>query len=569
MPSFPQAMPNRTDLAQAKKLLTEAGYPDGFSTTFAFSTGQAATAEPMAALVKEALGKVGIKVDIQKKPDAEFNTLESDKTMPFFTDAATAWLPYTYYFMYLYFTRDQRWNFSSFKSAEMEQLTLDARYQTDQAKYDADCVKMIDDFVAQTPLIMLWQPNQDAVMAQSLENYTYEFYRQVDFRVLTRALTRLDDQPFPALLPLPPGEGRGEGLPGGTTLTQALSRRERALIAAILTRVGRRLLASIPALFGVVLVTFILMRVLPGDPAVFFASGPSAGKAEIEQVRHSMGLDRPVPVQFALYMGQLAKGDLGHSMSTGQPVTTDMGRRLPASLELTFTALFIALIFAVPLGVLAALRPNRPIDHAVRMLCTLGVCVPTFVSGLLLIYAFYYLLGWAPDPTARIDIFASTPPDITGFYLIDFALSGDWEGWWAAFSQLILPACTMALFVLAPLARMTRASMLAVLGADFIRTASAMGLPRRRIIVTYALRNAILPVITITGIVFSTMLGANVLVEKVFSWPGVASYALDALLASDYAPVQAFVLLMALIFVAVNIIIDIMYGIADPRISTT
>ncbi len=185
--SFPQAMPNRTDLTLAKKLLTEAGYPDGFSTTFAFSTGQAATAEPMAALVKESLAKVGIKVEIQKKPDAEFNTLESDKTMPFFTDAATAWLPYTYYFFYLYFTRDQRWNFSSWKSAGMEDLTLDARYQTDQAKYDDDCRKMIDLFVDQTPLIMLWQPNQDAVMAQSLENYTYEFYRQVDFRMLTRA----------------------------------------------------------------------------------------------------------------------------------------------------------------------------------------------------------------------------------------------------------------------------------------------------------------------------------------------------------------------------------------------
>ena len=201
------------------------------------------------------------------------------------------------------------------------------------------------------------------------------------------------------------------------------------------------------------------------------------------------------------------------------------------------------------------------------MLCTLGVCVPTFVSGLLLIYAFYYLLDWAPDPTARIDIFASSPPGITGFYLLDFALVGDWDGWRAAAAQLILPAMTMALFVLAPLARMTRASMLAVLGSDFIRTANAMGLPRRRIVVAYALRNAVLPVLTITGIVFSTMLGANVLVEKVFSWPGVASYALDALLASDYAPVQAFVLLMASIFILVNVLIDVLYGIADPRVS--
>ena len=339
------------------------------------------------------------------------------------------------------------------------------------------------------------------------------------------------------------------------------------MLAGILRRVGRRLLASVPALLGVVVVTFTLMRVLPGDPAVFFASGPSAGQAEIEALRHSMGLDRPVPVQLARYLGQVATGDLGQSLTTGQPVVRDMRSRLPASLELTGTALLVALALSVPLGVVAALRPGSAVDHAVRMLCTLGVCVPTFVSGLLLIYAFYYLLGWAPDPTARIDIFASAPPDITGFYLVDFALAGDWEGWRAAFAQLMLPALTMALFVLAPLARMTRASMLAVLSSDFIRTAHAMGLPRRRIVVGYALRNALLPVITITGIVFSTMLGANVLVEKVFSWPGVASYALDALLASDYAPVQAFVLLMALIFVLVNVLIDVLYGIADPRVS--
>ncbi len=339
------------------------------------------------------------------------------------------------------------------------------------------------------------------------------------------------------------------------------------ILAGIARRVGQRLLSSMPALLGVVVVTFILMRVLPGDPAVFFASGPSAGKAEIAEVRHQMGLDKPLPIQLLLYLKDVATGNLGHSMTTGQPVVKDIRRRLPASLELTFTALTIALLLAVPLGVAAALRPGSPVDHAVRLLCTLGVCVPTFVSGLLLIYVFYYLLGWAPDPTARLDIFVTAPPDVTGFYLIDFALAGDWGGWWAAFTQLLLPAFSMALFVLAPLARMTRASMLSVLGSDFIRTAQSVGLPRRRIVVAYALRNALLPVLTITGIVFSTMLGANVLVEKVFSWPGVASYALDALLASDYAPVQAFVLLMATIFVLMNVVIDILYGIADPRVS--
>ena len=339
------------------------------------------------------------------------------------------------------------------------------------------------------------------------------------------------------------------------------------MLVAIARRIGRRLLASLPALLGVVCVTFVLMRVLPGDPAVFFASGPSAGKAEIDQLRHQMGLDRPMPVQLALYLRDVASGNLGRSMTTGQPVVTDMRERLPASLELTAVALALALLVSVPAGVLAALRPGSAIDHAVRLLCVTGVCVPTFVSGLLLIYVFYYLLGWAPDPTGRLDVFAGTPPGITGFYLIDFALVGDWDSWWAAFTQLILPAVTMALFVLAPLARMTRGSMLAVLGSDFIRTAQAMGLGRVRIVVAYALRNALLPVLTITGIVFSTMLGANVLVETVFSWPGVASYALNALLASDYAPVQGFVLLMAVIFILVNVLIDVLYGIADPRVS--
>ncbi|CEJ15318.1 Dipeptide transport system permease protein DppB [bacterium YEK0313] len=332
-------------------------------------------------------------------------------------------------------------------------------------------------------------------------------------------------------------------------------------------RAGRQLLASLPALLGVVVFTFLLMRVLPGDPATFFASGPNAGQAEIQQIREQMGLDRPIPEQLVRYLADIARGNLGRSMTTGQPVVTDLAQRLPASLELTLFALAIALSLALPLGIVAALRPNSLIDHGVRFLCTLGVCVPTFVSGLILIYVFYYLLGIAPDPTGRIDIFAAQPPDISGFLLIDFLLVGDLAGWRAAFGQLVLPAATMALFVLAPLARMTRASLLAVLGSDFIRTARSVGMADWRVVIVYGLRNALLPVLTIVGIVFSTMLGANVLVEKVFSWPGIGSYALDALLASDYAPVQGFVLLIAAIFVMVNLTIDVLYGIVDPRIS--
>lgn len=193
--------------------------------------------------------------------------------------------------------------------------------------------------------------------------------------------------------------------------------------------------------------------------------------------------------------------------------------------------------------------------------------MPTFVTGLVLIYIFYVVLGIAPDPTGRLGAFDAPPPNITSFLLLDFLLVGDFQSWWSALRQLILPAATMALFVLAPLARMTRASMLAVLGSEFIRTANSVGLSHWKVIVVYGLRNALLPVITTTGVVFSTMLGANVLVEKVFSWPGVGSYALDALLASDYAPVQGFVLLMATIFVVVNLLIDTLYSVADPRVS--
>jgi peptide/nickel transport system permease protein len=338
-----------------------------------------------------------------------------------------------------------------------------------------------------------------------------------------------------------------------------------SMISATLARAGARLLSSLPALFGVLIFTLLLMRVLPGDPAVFFASGPNAGKEEIEAVRKQLGLNRPMPEQLAIYLYDVGRGNLGHSMMTGRPVAKDLKERLPASLELTITALVIALISAVPLGILAALRAGSIIDHGVRLVCALGVCVPTFVLGLLLIYVFYYLLGLAPDPTGRVDVFSALPPARTGFLIIDFLLAGDFDGCWAALRQLMLPCVTMALFVIAPLARITRASMLVTLGSDFVRTARSVGLPRWRIVVTYALRNAILPVITITGIVFSTMLGANVLVEKVFSWPGIASYALDALLVSDHAPVQGFVLLMASIFVVINLVVDILYGIADPR----
>ncbi|TVS00379.1 MAG: ABC transporter permease [Rhodospirillales bacterium] len=337
-----------------------------------------------------------------------------------------------------------------------------------------------------------------------------------------------------------------------------MARRAKAVL------VGRRLLQAVPALIGIVIVTFLLTRALPGDPAVYFA-GPAADEASIAEIRRELGLDRSLPVQFVAYLGDLASGNLGTSISTGQPVLTEIVTRLPASLELTLTALILSMAVAVPLGILAATRPDSWIDHACRFVVTAGVSLPTFFTGLALVYVFYYLLGWAPPPMGRLDILTLPPPHITGFYVVDALLARDLSAAGSALAHLALPAITLGLFTLAPIARMTRAAMLQVLGSDFIRTARAAGLSRRQVLFGYAFRNALLPVVTTLGMVFSFALGANVLVEKVFAWPGIGSYAVEALVVSDYAAVQGFVLAMALLFVALNLIIDLAYTLIDPR----
>jgi len=332
----------------------------------------------------------------------------------------------------------------------------------------------------------------------------------------------------------------------------------------MLMMILKRMMMAVPSLIGVVIVTFLLTRALPGDPAAYFA-GPAATTEAIQQIRVKLGLDKPLYIQFVRYVDDLAHGDLGNSLTTGQPVGQESKTRLPASAELTLLGLIVSVVIAVPLGILAATRPNSLIDHACRVIATAGVSLPVFFTGLILIYVFYYHLGWAPPPLGRLDIFFSPPPQVTGFYLIDSLIAGDGEVFVAALKQLILPALTLAIFSLAPIARMTRASMLAVLSSDFVRTARASGLAPFTVVITYAFRNAMLPVITTLGMVFSFLLGANVLVEKVFAWPGIGSFAVEALIASDFAPLQGFVLTMAVMYVALNLLIDILYGVIDPR----
>ena len=328
----------------------------------------------------------------------------------------------------------------------------------------------------------------------------------------------------------------------------------------------RRLLGALPNLVGVVIITFLLTRALPGDPAAYFA-GAAATQEAVDQVRKSLGLDRSLPEQFLHYVGDLLHGNFGTSLTTGQPVLQELVARLPASIEMVLLALALACAVALPLGVMAATKPGSWIDQLCRVITTAGVSLPTFFTGLLLSYIFYFLLGWAPAPLGRLDPVFTPPPQATGLYLIDALLVGDLSLWWAAFKQLILPVVTMALFVLAPIARMTRASMLQVLSSDFIRTARASGLSNTTVRVRYALRNALLPVVTTLGMVFGFMLGSSVIIEKVFGWPGVGSYAIDALTASDYAPVQGFVLAMGVLFVLLNLLVDVLYTLIDPRIS--
>ena len=329
---------------------------------------------------------------------------------------------------------------------------------------------------------------------------------------------------------------------------------------------AKRLLGAIPSLAGVVIVTFLLSHALPGDPAVLFA-GPAANAESVAQVRKHLGLDQSLPVQFLSYVSEMAHGHLGQSLTTGQPVLTDLVQRLPASLELTLAAILLAVAVAVPLGVVAALREGSWADHLCRSTVTLAAAFPTFFVALLLVYVFYYVLRVAPEPLGRLnDVYYEAPDTVTGFYLIDAAIAGQWTIFAGALGQMALPAISLGLFALAPIARITRASMLAALGADFIRTARACGLPRRKVLITYAMRNAMLPVVNTLGMVFSFVLGANVLIEDVFGWPGVGAYAVKAVIQSDYAAVQGFMPMMAALYILLNLLVDLLSIAADPRV---
>ena len=326
-----------------------------------------------------------------------------------------------------------------------------------------------------------------------------------------------------------------------------------------------RLVLRMPALAGVILVSFALTRLLPGDPAVYFAGAAPTPEA-IADLRRTLLLDQPLYAQFFAYLGDLAHGNFGRSLVTGQSVAQDLSTRLPATLELTIASTTLALLIAVPLGIVGARQKGSAMDHVCRLVSTSALAMPAFFTALLLVFLFYYLLGLAPAPLGRLAPMAFPPPERTGFMIIDASLARDWAVLRDAAAHLMLPALALAIAGIGPLTRVTRGAMLAVLSSDFIRAARGLDLPRWKLIYVYALRNAMLPVLTTAGFVFSFLISANVVIEKVFSWPGIGSYALEALVASDYAAVQGFVLAVATLYVLINIAIDILYGVIDVRV---
>ncbi|WP_163851816.1 ABC transporter permease [Pseudooceanicola aestuarii] len=326
-----------------------------------------------------------------------------------------------------------------------------------------------------------------------------------------------------------------------------------------------RLLMALPILFGVVVVTFVLIRALPGDPAIAYASGPNMSQEDIDAIRRAMGLDKSLAQQFLIYLRNIAHLDFGNSMITGQPVLEDFKERLPATLELAIFAFALSLIVALPIGVLSALYRDSWIDQLARVVTSVSAAMPGFFFGLILIFVFYFLLGIGPEPIGRLSGWSIAPPTVTGLMTVDTALIGDWPLFREAVAKMIMPAASMAIFAVAPLMRMMRGGMIDALDSDYIKSAQAYGLSRRRILLQHALPNAMLPVLATMGMVLSTMLGANIMIEKLFSWPGIGSYSVNALTGVDYAPVQAFVLIVAVLFVLMTLAIDLLSAAIDPR----
>lgn len=327
----------------------------------------------------------------------------------------------------------------------------------------------------------------------------------------------------------------------------------------------RRLLLIVPVLVGVSLLTFALSRVVPGDPARL-AAGAQATPEMYEQIRREFGLDDPLPVQYWTYVSGLVRGDWGDSILSRRPVAADLRLYWPATLELVLVAMTIAVAVGVPLGVLSAIRADRPTDQVSRLVSLLGVSMPAFWLALLLQIFFGLRLGWLPV-SGRLDPMLGAPSGGTGLVLVDAALAGNGAMVRDALADVVLPALTLSFPALATIARFTRASLLEVLGNDYVRTARAKGLVERRVIFGHGLRNAFIPTLTMIGLSFGWAMGGSVLVETVYDWPGIGLYATRSALTLDFMPIMGIALLYGVVFSLINIAVDVAYGVLDPRVS--
>ena len=329
----------------------------------------------------------------------------------------------------------------------------------------------------------------------------------------------------------------------------------------------RRLVTLIITLIGIMLVTFFISSVVPLDPLAAIA-GPQAPQETVDRLRTLYGFDQPIYIQFGRYVKRLTQGDLGVSFQTGRPVLEDILQYFPATIELATMALIISILVGIPLGVLSAVYRNSPIDHFSRVLSLIGVSMPVFWLGLVLLLVFYFKLGWFPEP-GRLDVMLIEPDRFTGIVIIDSLIAGDLEVFWDALKHMMLPASVLGLYGLAGIARIVRSSMLDVLSQEYIKTARIKGLNEFLVLTRHALRNALVPAVTIIGLTYGGLLEGSVLTETIFSWPGLGRYLAAAFLTLDLNAVVGGTMLVALTFCVVNLMVDLIYAFLNPRITLT
>lgn len=333
------------------------------------------------------------------------------------------------------------------------------------------------------------------------------------------------------------------------------------------TYIIRRLIFMVFVLFGILTITFIVSHVIPADP-IGAILGPQAPPDLVDKVRREWGFDKPLYEQYVDYISKVLRGDLGKSIRTNNPVAEDLLYFFPATIELATSAMIVALAIGIPSGIISAVKKDTPIDHAIRIFALMGISMPVFWLGLVLLLIFYHDLGIFPGP-GRLDPYIEPPPRVTGILTIDSIIAGRWDAFLNALWHLALPSFVLGYFASASIARITRASLLEVLSKDYIRTARSKGLKERVVIFRHALRNALIPTTTIIGITYGGLLEGAVLTETVFAWPGLGRYSTGSYLYLDFMAVMGSVLLIAVIYSIANLVVDIAYAFLDPRIRRT